>query len=123
MPIQNVGAALEYLEKKYGGQLRDRAFLLEDLAQPQEVISFSGERVFLFMMNVSSAEIWVLPRRDVSNTRGMRLVPNGGFIAFSVEEDAIMPCLDWYAWPDTPLNHDLWVLEIRRDVTLPGETR
>ncbi|OHB72323.1 MAG: hypothetical protein A2V70_19475 [Planctomycetes bacterium RBG_13_63_9] len=109
------GAAIDYLQKEFGGNLDFNNFdLVVDLALVQ-VLPFNPERIMFTLMNLGPTVITVSPDQRTSALHGLRLGPNGGFLSFNVRDDGIIPTLEWTAVGDLA-GGSLYVLNTFRDV-------
>lgn len=107
------GAALDYLEKRFGGLVEAREFPTTVGAAAVLIVPFSTERVFLTLTNLGAADIYVAPSTIPTANRGIRLTANGGLVSFTVEEDALMPCLEWQAY-GLAAGLILYTIEVKR---------
>lgn len=112
------GAALDYLGKRFGGVMRERVTTVTAGVAVQPVVGFDAERVFLVIVNLGANSVYVAPVAVPTATHGIVLSGNGGLVAFNVEDDAIMPCLEWNALGAAAALPVL-VIEVRRDVAFP----
>lgn len=99
-PIFSRGAAIEYLQKTFGGYLD---FSQVDLAVGVTLVNatlFNPDRVMFTMMNLGATVITISPDQRTSALHGLRLGPNGGVISFDCIEDGILPTLEWTAVSD-----------------------
>lgn len=117
------GAVQKFLRDKFGGACRDEEFEVSVTQAPVQLVPFDFERVVLIVINNSSEPKHIATTSAVNGTLaapyGIRLAPNGGLIAFNVDEDAILPALRWWASAET-LTQDLLVITVRRETVPKG---
>ena len=76
-----------------------------------KILSYNPRRVSFVLINLGANYICVAPDSNVSLTRGIYLVPQGGTLSMVWTEDFEMPTFEWYAIADTnPCN--IYVLEV-----------
>lgn len=114
------GAALEFLARRFGGSIAPGE---DDIAvgiAQVEVIAGDSERVSLVLVNLGGTVIYVAPGVGVSSTRGIRLGPSGGTVAMDVNNDSILPSVQWYAIGDAA-GGSLYVLWAKRAHIIKAE--
>lgn len=114
------GAALDYLQRRFAGFLRERETEPSIGTAVSVAVPGSSERVSLLVVNLSANTVYLGTSPNVSSTRGIRLAPNGGLISMSIDEDSLLPTLQWYAIA-TGAASALYVLAIQREVGAPAE--
>lgn len=115
------GAALERLQRRYGGLMRVVAEQIQVTTTSALVADADPERVWFGFINLSADGVMLTPVIDASTVRGFRLSPLGGALLLSEEEDGIMPTLQWHA-QGLAINLDCFRIFVRRDVqTSPME--
>ncbi len=118
MPQFRGGAALEYLEREYGGTMRDYEEVVLVSGATIQIVSGDADRVFLAMVNLGTVAVMVSPTQPVSAARGIRLGGGGGIIAFNVRDDGLMPVVQWHAMT-TLANQPLYIVRVRRETLSP----
>jgi hypothetical protein len=108
------GAALEFLQKRFGGLFREVTTQVVTSIVRAQIVEPSGERVSLTIVNLGGSEVFIDPTSGVSSTRGIRISPNGGLFSVNVDQDALLPTLQWFGVA-TAGNPEVYILEIRRD--------
>jgi hypothetical protein len=63
----------------------------------QVVFPFNTRRVWVCIINLGDYDVYLRPLFIASEDYGIYLTPNGGMIAFNVEDDYILPMLEWHA--------------------------
>jgi hypothetical protein len=113
MPPPVYGAALEYLERKYGGVLDfTKRVVSTDTAALVELAQADPERVWLGFFETSGITQSLTPNSAATAGAAMRLGADEEKI-FDVDKDALLPCLQWFggiAGPGATVN----VMEVRR---------
>lgn len=75
------------------------------------ILDGNPRRVSFVLINLGGVFITVSPTSDVSLTKGIYLVPNGGSLSMVWTEDFEMPTMEWYAIANGA-NADIYVLEV-----------
>lgn len=114
MPKFDSGAAIGYLQERFGGFIRSIPTDLNTGVAPIQVAQFSGERVSLIFVNLSANEIYLALTANPTAARGIRLAPLGGMVALNLPEDGILACEDWWALA-TGANSALYRIEVVRE--------
>lgn len=114
------GAALDYLQRRFGGFLREVSDVPSIGTAVIVGVPSDSERMQLTFMNLSANVIYLHPRSNVSATNGLILAV-GGLISLSVEEDGLMPTLQWWAIATGAASNLYW-LGVRREVYAPLTT-
>ena len=113
MAKQLYGAAAEYLSAQFGGSFDSPDTYPLIGTTPEKILTFSGDRVGLLVMNLSANEIHLGPTPEVSASQGMLLGPSGGSVSMSIVEDFMLPTLEWWAVA-AGANSVLMVLPMKR---------
>lgn len=111
------GAAMEILQKRYGGLLQFNT-LTQTLQNgfAGEIIPFDPERVAVVFVNVSAEILSIGPMTNPSILEGIQLgIGSAGILTFTEREHTILPCLAWFG-SSAGVPSDIWVLTVRRDV-------
>jgi hypothetical protein len=111
------GAALDDLQRRYGGLLREREIEFDAGLAPLAAIPRDNERMVLTLVNLSANVIYVSPSPEVGPLRCIRLAGNGGLMSVNTQEDGLLPCLEWWSLA-TGAGSRLYGLAVRRDVAL-----
>lgn len=113
------GAAYDFFERAFQGVLRE---VPNDFAVGLSILEVAGgdtERVVLSFINTGTTTIALKTSPDVSLTSGILLGPGGGSLTLSVDEDALLSAIAWYAVGDAAAG-TLFVLGVRRETMLQG---
>lgn len=113
MPAKLLGAAAEFIEKKYGGATAETVDVVSVGITQTAVLRNDPERVFALLVNLSLNTIYVGFDQLVSASRGVVLAPNGGTYQVDVEEDFTVPIRAHFAVA-TAAASNLYVLTVRR---------
>lgn len=111
------GAAIDFLAKRFGGYLRPVESTSSIGITAVRLINFDAERIAVTFVNLSSNTVYIGPQNDVSATKGIVIPPGGGAVAINVEEDGILPTVEWYAVA-TAAASAVYVLSVKRDTAL-----
>lgn len=76
-----------------------------------KIMSYNPRRASFVLVNLGANFITVAPDSNVSLTRGIYLVPNGGTLSMIWNEDFELPTFEWYAIADTAAC-DIYILEV-----------
>lgn len=117
---RQLGAALEFLAKRYGGLLREIETTPSVGIAAGLLIGFNAERVSVVFVNLSANNVFIGPKADVSATKGLQVLPSGGAIAINVEEDGTLPTNEWHAIA-SGAGSAMYVLEVVREIILEVE--
>jgi len=98
MSTLTFGAALDYLQRRFGGPLENTAVTVVTSPGVQRLLDFDSERVFVMIVNLSGSTFMIGFDGQTSATKGILLVASGGLLSFNVEQDAIMPCLPFFSF-------------------------
>jgi hypothetical protein len=109
------GAALDYLQSRFGGLLREREIDVTVGLAVAVAIPRDNERMSMTVMNLSANAVYLAPSSNVSATRCLRLAPNGGAISMNVDEDGLLPVVQWWGLA-AGAGSTLYVLAVRREV-------
>ena len=113
MPAKLLGAAAEYIEKRYGGGMAETVAVESVGTTQSQVVRNDPERVFALLVNLSTNTIYIGYDQSVSASRGIVISPSGGTYQVDVEEDFILPNRSLYAVA-TGAGSSLYVLTVRR---------
>lgn len=76
-----------------------------------ELVPNNPDRLGLTIINLSTNSVYVALDNSVSDTKGMLLVPSGGSVTFSLEEDFQM--VGWAIWGvATGADSSLFIIEV-----------
>ena len=75
------------------------------------ILDGNPRRVSFILVNLGAVFITVSPNADVSLTKGIYLVPNGGTLSMVWTEDFEMPTMEWYAIANGA-NSEIFVMEV-----------
>ncbi len=75
------------------------------------ILDGNPRRVSFILINMGSVFITVSPDADVSLTKGIYLVPNGGSLSMVWTEDFEMPTMEWYAMANGAAS-EIFVMEV-----------
>lgn len=114
------GAVLEFLRDRFKGALSPEEHEFVVAAAQIEVAPGDSERVTITFVNLGATTIYIAPSLAVGAGRGMRLGPTGGMISMNVEEDSLLPALNWFAFGSGPAGV-LYTLSVRRNRLLDAE--
>jgi hypothetical protein len=109
------GAALERIQRRYGGLCRVVTEEVVVTTTPVVVAEADSERIFFAFINLSADAVMLCPGVEASALRGFRLSPLGGALLTNEEEDNIMPTLQWSA-QGLAINLECFRITVRRDV-------
>lgn len=103
----------ELLEREYG--VKTVYNINPEVAQVAtsvtKVLNFNPRRVAFILVNLGANILHVAPEGDVSSSKGIYLVANGGTLTMVWTEDFEMPTFEWYAIATTSANN-IFVLEV-----------
>jgi hypothetical protein len=109
------GAALEAIQRRYGGPCREVQYIVTANDPPVLFVPRDPERITLTLTNLDINDCIVSPFQTVIATSGMRLGAGGGLISFTENEDGILPTLEW--WVLCPgIANLVWALAVRREL-------
>ncbi len=114
------GAALDFLAKRFGGLLRDYSAVTTVGTSVVNIFGNDSERVFVAMTNLGASDLYVSPLNDVSSAKGILISANGGLVSFNVDEDGIMPTLEWWALGDA-VGLTLFTIHVKRETLIRDE--
>lgn len=107
------GAVLVYLQDRFKGVLAHNEEEYTVGTAVIEVAHADAERVSLTFVNLGATTLYISPSVNVSATHGMRLAANGGTVSMNVEDDALLPALNWRSMGSAG-GGALFVLSVRR---------
>lgn len=76
-----------------------------------KVLSYNPRRIGFILVNLGANFVTISPNADVSLTKGIYLVANGGTFSAVWNEDFELPTLQWFGIADTAAA-DLFILEV-----------
>ena len=112
------GAALEFLERTYGGTLRDYEEVVSVTSATVQIVSGDADRVFLLVTNLGANAVYVAPTLPVSAARGIYLAANGGLLGFNLYQDGLMPVLPLFGFTAAAAMN-VFVIRVRRETISP----
>lgn len=89
------GAVGKYVQEALGGPCEARP-TVTTAALLETVLINNDDRVAFIVVNLTTSDIYLAPRRYPGADRGLLLQANGGLVAFSVRDDFVMPALQWH---------------------------
>jgi hypothetical protein len=116
----SAGAVLDFLESRFGGRLRERSTVVVVGTSIVNLTRYDGERVSLTLVNLGTNDVFFGPISDPSSSKGIRLGLSGGTFSVNVEQDSILPCLEYNA-VSSLAGQTLFVLEVRRELVNRAE--
>ena len=111
------GAVGVHLQRFFGGRTAEEDAEITVGTTVVQIANRDPERVSLIFVNLGVSSIFIGPFTTPSTTRGIRLGPSGGTVAFDVFEDAHLPSLQWFGIGDLA-GGTLFRLSARRDVII-----
>jgi hypothetical protein len=112
------GAALDYLAQRFGGLLREEQSTASVGVAAAVIAQGDSERVSLTVANLSVNDVYLTCDRLTASTRGIRISP-GGTWSVNVEEDSLLPTLEWSAIASAAASA-CYVLSVKRDTLTPA---
>jgi len=112
------GAVLEFLRDRFKGALSHAEEEFAVGVANVEVAGGDSERVSLTFVNLAATNLFLAPSVNVSATHGLRLAPNGGTVSMNVNDDALLPALNWWC-VSSGADGALFVLSVRRTRITP----
>lgn len=97
MSTPSISAPLAFINKEYPGQYQSGRYSVAVGTAPVQILPSNPERMSLAIMNIGGINIYISPEADVSNTKGMVLLANGGVFVSNVREDLTLVTQAWYA--------------------------
>jgi len=94
-----MGRLADIIAQQFGGPIDgqvNRTLSIVGLTAAQ-MLRLDADRVGATVVNLSANKIWVGPFRDVANTKGILLGPNGGMLVLRWDEDFLLVGAEWYA--------------------------
>jgi hypothetical protein len=95
-----MGACAEYVQRKFGVRTRAVTNPLGDLdigSSYSQVLLANPDRLASLVMNLGAYNVYVGFDRDVSSTKGILLVANGGLLSLVVDDDLELVTYPVYA--------------------------
>ncbi len=75
------------------------------------ILDNNPRRLSFVLVNLGAVFISISPQSNVSLTRGIYLVPNGGTLSMVWTEDFMMPTFEWWAIANGA-NANIYVMEV-----------
>lgn len=75
------------------------------------ILDVNPRRISFVLVNLGAVFICVSPDSDVTLTRGIYLVPNGGTLSMVWTDDFEMPTMEWWAIANGA-NADIFAMEV-----------
>jgi len=116
MPENVVRSLADLLMQKYGVRTSERInphHTNPIVAAVQPALGSNPKRLGFVVVNMGANTCWLAPRDTVSNIFGIVLVPNGGSVGMSWEEDFHMVSLPWYVISVAAPGTDIFVMEVQ----------
>lgn len=109
----STSAAQRFTEQELGGPCTEVESYVTVSVGGTIVAKGNGDRVGLFIMNISSDAAYIGLLGSPNLNQGLYLAPNGGSLSLTVRDDFTLPTRQWAATPsaNSPI---LYVLEIVR---------
>lgn len=106
------GGVAELIQKRFGVKTTERInpVTATALTTVTKLAANNPRRTSLLIINIGSNNIYLSPSNDVSSSKGILLVSNGGSFSTAYDEDLLLPCKDWYAIA-SGANSNVYVLE------------
>ena len=108
-----MGVIEDIIERKYSVTVNYEINRLTDVIDTTKtrITSNNSNRLALTVINLGSYNCYIAPNPDIELGKGILLVANGGGISFSVEEDFILPSLEFWGISESEANK-VFVLEV-----------
>ncbi len=108
-----MGVIEDIIKKKYGVTVSYEINRLTDVINTTKtkITSNNSNRLALTIINLGSYDCYIAPNPNITIGKGILLVANGGGISFSVEEDFILPSLEFWGISEVDTN-SIFVLEV-----------
>ena len=115
--VVSQGAALEWIEKEYGGKCKiSQSVVSVPTLTPTLVTQNNADRVALVMVNLGTVDTFVTPNiGTVVAGNGVDLGANGGEVSVNVRDDMVLPIFEWRALT-TSGTGTIYVLEVIREI-------
>lgn len=91
MPNKLLGAAADYLQGKYGGDLTDYSSTVGIYDHAKEVIGHDPDRLMIAIVNMSPRNAYIAFDATITTDSGILLSPYGGSVVLDVNEDGMLP--------------------------------
>ena len=114
--FQAFGAALESIQRRYGGLPAAKSTIIQLGLTIVEVCPNDSERLSLVFVNLGGGVVYLAPDPSVSATRGIVIGPSGGSVSMTERDDTLMPTLQWFGL-STLAATDCYLLTVRREVS------
>lgn len=96
------GAAAEYVAALFNGEFEEDTDTLSVGTAQSQILRADPERVFALIVNLSVNAMYLGFDQSVSNSRGIKLSPNGGFVIYNARDDFILPTRAFHIVADAP---------------------
>jgi hypothetical protein len=115
------GLVGQIMARRYGALFKVHEFTATLIGGPLSVFPSNPDRLSMLIMNIGSGQIFTSPlEATLQALAGILLRPNGGGVAFNVDEDGVMPTLPWFVSAGGGFSA-VYALELVRDVDVPSE--
>lgn len=113
-------SAYDLLRERFGVNVRAVEFPAASDADiaAQVIARRDGGRVALVIINLSANTVVVAPFAGVTTTRGIQIPANGGFLSMNVQDDYLLPTMEWSAVASAD-NSAIYVLAIEIEPAAP----
>lgn len=114
------GAAAQWLEKEFGGSFQEAESEVVTAAAAVSAVGNDPDAVALLFVNFGATDIYVTLKGNPAGNAGIKLVANGGSVAFALRDDFTLPSREWFARSPGGAG-SLYVLRLRRFSVSKGE--
>lgn len=108
------GAAADFLAERFGGSLREVSSVVVVGLAAGQLLPADNERIQVSFVNLGANDVFIDMTGAPSATRGIRLGPNGGLVSFNLEQDGLLPTLEWNAIA-TGAGNNVYAFGVRRE--------
>ena len=108
-----MGAAANFIARKYGGRIEESVSVESIGTTAEAVVSNDPERLFLLLVNLSSNLMYIGFDAQVGADRGIFLAANGGSYEVDLEADMVIPTFAHYV-VSAGAASDLYVVSLRQ---------
>ena len=115
------GAAVEYIEKLYGGRYEENDVIVSVGTAATRIVGNSPDRLTLTIINYGANTVYLQPINAPAVKQGIIIDAQGGSVSMNVRDDLTLPSLEWWGIADTAAS-DIFVLEVTR-YRLPAATK
>lgn len=113
MPYEATGVMADWFKKMFGGVPAHEENITTVGVARIQVLPNNPERTSVVFVNVSADFITITPTTQIPVGGGIRIAPNGGFISMTLQDDAPLQSMSWFAAADSPAR-DLYTVETMR---------